>query len=355
MALSVGTTSRDAVANALYELAYDDLTTRQQGNINTALADALEEIEMVASCFGLASGSAPDEWASWFHRLGASYASTSGSPEMAARHQQHAERAMEMCLAAYSSDANADANTYGSFTLAQIRKDVRSRLAHLRIFVSVNVVDQHFEDVLSELWHLAPWSFRRLPVTLTIAANGTVTAADSADAAVDYSRIDSYRLYYGDTQKGSISWADTDTMAAMKALASDAGRPEFFRVHRDGDDVVWTFYPAPDQEYTVRAEVSIDGPPAITASGSSSDLAGIPRAIRPILVEWLTLRIRVSSGDRQASATLNTMIERVHARLREVDDIGKPVEQRLAPRNVRDIGLDGDDPYIFGDTYTLGG
>ena len=335
MALSADSTSaRDAVSLALYESPYANVTDRQQANVNAALEDALLELVSVADCFG--ETAAPDQWAMWLHRLAAVLGATGGRPDTIREHQALADRARIRCLADYTPSAYSASNTYGDFTLQNIRIQVRSRLAQMDVPISTPVFDQHFQDVLSEIWHDKPWSFRREPATITIADDGTVTAVDPGSNTIDFTRVETFRLYYEDTSRSYLDWIDADSMANFTALGTNAGRPTHFRVRRNGDALEWQFYPEPDQAYTVRAEVTTDGPPSITTPNVTADLSVIPSPVRPILLELLVLKVRLAKNHAGVAQAYALTQERLHARLASLDSAGTVEQENMVPRNVRD-------------------
>lgn len=204
-------------------------------------------------------------------------------------------------------------------------------------------IDSAAFEALNELWHKLSWRYRLRPLTATVDTNSTVTWSGSEPVI----SLETRRLYFSGTDGRYMSWADADTMAALKANTdATAGKPEWFRVTKSGDTWSWQFYPVPDQTYTFRGEVAVAMPGTPTGAPSSLTSTTVfdkfPTTVQPhikkVCLNRLLINLGVNNADRLAADT-DDIVERL---LQTIDDVGTPDSDT----SVRDA---------YGDVQQMGG
>jgi hypothetical protein len=344
MALSAtATESRDAVARAIYATTYAGQPAARQGVIDSALLDALTEMQQFAPMMEVDPTAIPDSFEPWFHAKAKVIASFAGNPTATNNFQEEAQRAMQMVLATYDAAAsdNSANNTTTTFTLQRIRGIIRYRLLMRNLPVSTRLVDDAFQWALNWVWNRGQWSWRRRNIEGTIATDSTVTYSPSI-AVGQYSSI---KLWYSDADGPGVEirWARPDEMQELLSLDTDAGRPVRWSMARSGDAEVYTFWPTPDKEYTFRAEVALQGPTSVTTATVATPFDEIPTAFRPVIIDLAVAKLLSSAGARDGQSELERAKFEAEDVLPMYDDLGAVDDSRTGPRDhyddVGDMGF----------------
>ncbi len=206
-------------------------------------------------------------------------------------------------------------------------------------------IDSAVFEALNELWHKLSWRYRLRPLTATVGTDESVTWSGTETVV----SLETRRLYFSGTDGRYMSWADADTMSAMKANTdATAGKPEWFRVTKSGDTWTWQFYPVPDQSYTVRGEVAVAMPGSPTGAPSSltstTVFAAFPTTVQPHIKKFCLNRLLINLGVNNAdrlTADTDDIMERL---LQTIDDIGVPDSDT----STRDVY---QDPQMMGQNF----
>lgn len=331
--LTFSDTLKGRVAYQLYSTAYASLESYQSAIIDNAAIDAFAIIGQVAKYLPgvLTDDPAPTPWEAWLVSEACAIAALSANDGRAELFRRRADRDREVAIQTYEFDT-ADDNTAGSLTLLEIRKYVAWNLVRKNIYPPLNVIDYAAQWALNEIWNMKNWGFKQRPVTITIATDETVTVSDS----VSLDSLNTAKLWYTDSSGigMSISWAGAEDMAARRAASTDTGRPDVFRVYWEDGTLTWQFNPAPDQEYTVRTEAIISGPPAITDETSTTPFAAYPSAFVPGILDMVLARVEVKLGAPDAERHMADALETVSNLFPQYESIGKPVTDGWAIRDV---------------------
>lgn len=316
MAFAYGAAHQDELAYLLAKKAYSALTTGQQKMIDNgstvtpggAVGRALDLVGRYAALMNVGSASAiPDEWGRWVVLEAAAQASPAFSSAEDTDLTQAARAAQVQAFQSFTI-TDADGELSGStptLTVAGVRQYVMARCVTGREIVipQVSVIDTCLQNVLSDLWNMADWSFRQKEVEITLATNGTVTLSPS----VSVDKVVSDTLYYTDGERGECVLADRDL---IKRFASDddldTGKPEYFRTTRSGDTVSWVFSRTADKAYTMLGTVSIQLSAVSDTATMNTALGLLPSEFITIVREWVLGSVLTAMGSRRAQAVVDS-------------------------------------------------
>ena len=239
----------------------------------------------------------PESWSAWFVNEAAMQASPAFPTAEATEIRRSLLAAKRDAIISYSRDTHDTATDgdIGAFTRQSIRADVvvnALRQQRGALYLEPKMIDAVTEDVVSEVWNEADWSFKQKLVTLTIATNGTVTVSDSH--AID--KIIGDRFGYDPAFGGECISVDYETMLKYKATDTTAGKPAYFYLTRDADALAWIFERGIDQEYTAKALVTIRTPSMTSEATMDSGLALFPTDFRPVIRDRVLATCMLRAG-----------------------------------------------------------
>lgn len=265
---------RDSLVHEVFGAAvnYTNLTASQKEDVDRAIAQAEMKVVSFGRFFSLSEGYAPPEWNDWAHSEAAIALARTYKTSALSDLRRLREEIMESAFNSWTLNAIAGDRVRGSgLTIAAIRQYVALACVRRtpRVWPDPTTIDSVIRDVVNRLWNSGAWNFRVRQVTFTIASNGTVT--HNLGVSDGWDSIASRCLYYEDGSGSTYDrYVRTDTLEAaidadhMAALLSrssaSTGRPERFRLKKDGDTITWHFYPSPDQQYLVYGSVYLSGP-----------------------------------------------------------------------------------------------
>ena len=332
MSLSVDSTFQDACGYRLWNTAYASLIAYQQALIAEAGAQTLTQLKEFADYIAMPTGGsvAPDEWRPWFIAEAVWQISNTTHPERATVFRKVRDEAKMVALTAYArkaidyspgSDAEAFTYTFQALRFHIINHCVRQKPM---LFPAVESVDAAIDWALKRVWNAGSWVYRRRQATLTISTSSVVTF--DLDSPEEFDSIASYDLYFNDTSGAGMKlrWATADAMAEAKATDTDTGRPEIFRIETAGDSPTWTFSPAPDQSYTVKAEVLVRAPGDPTSAADDTPFSKFTADHMPYLRDLALVKVLYDHNapdSRTAMAKFTEVCARIDAELSTFQDV----------------------------------
>lgn len=273
-----------------------------------AVGRALDSIERYAALMNVgAPDEVPDEWGHWVileAAAGAAHAFSTAEDEDLTQ----AARAAQVKAFQSFTITDADDDVSGatpSLTVAGIRQYVMARCVTGREIVipQISVIDTCLQNVLSDLWNMADWSFRQKEVEITLATNGTVTLSPS----VTVDKVVSDTLYYTSGEQGECVLAERDLVKVYQSDDDlDTGKPEYFRTTRSGDTVSWLFNRTADQSYTMLGTVSIQLSATSSTATMNTALGLLPAEFITIVREWVLGSVLTAVGSRRAQAVVDS-------------------------------------------------
>jgi len=343
---------QDEVGYLVFGQAWADLSSDKQGQITSLGAFALAKVEGYADLFAMggSSDNAPTAWGRWLAaetaRMVVSHRDQSRVPEFE-RLAEDSMRAAIETVGAGEIDAAASTVTY---TLERVRRFVVTRCVRQGVFPTVPEVDEAIQGVLHQAYNARRWRFRRRLVRVTLAADGSVTIEKrdgsngwtALGASEKFDMLATRRLYYSLTSASEpnyylphpdcVHFATADEFSrAVSRDEDDTGRPRYYRIEgKSSDDYVWHWWPFPDAEYTLYAEVFLEGP--ANALGDTS-FAEFPPAFQPVLRDSALLRVLSDRG--RATADLRSrVLEAQNHLLAEYEDVPGPSDDLGGPVDV---------------------
>lgn len=325
MAFAYSSTIQDDIALLLARKSYSALGTDQSKIIDGGAATspptkgaagrAWTALSSLARLLNLAApDEIPDAWSRWFILEAAADAANAFSR---AEDEDLAQAARVAKIEAYQTFSLLDASDEVSpsdmgLSVASVRRYVMSSAASGDAPATPNVstVDTSLESVLSKLWNMAEWSFRRKEVTLTLATDGTVTASPS----VTIDKVISSQLFYTGGERGVCQLADRETMQDW--LSNDdiaAGKPEFFMTTKAGSAVTLVFNRTADQEYQMLATVSPRLGAISDTDSMNTALGLVTSEFVPMIRDWVLGSVLVRMGDRRGRGILQGATEEVES------------------------------------------
>ena len=323
MALAHSTDIQNQIALLLTRGVYSNITTAQKNAIDGgstppatggAVARAFNILGQYANMYSVDDVSTiPDTWDAWLVNeaaLQAAPAFPSAETDVIRRNKLAAMRDAIISYARTEHDDTGD-GSIGTFTRPSIRGEtvVNALRAHRgALYLEPEMIDSVLEDVVSEIWNEADWSFKNKFVTLTIATDGTVTASDS----VSVDRIVGDRIYYDSTFGGECLAVDYETMLNYKTASTSSGKPNYFHLIRSGNALSWLFERTIDQEYTAKAMVTAQTPSLSDASTMDAGLAMFPTDFRPIVRDRVLATCLLRAG---RSGVANPLLEKTDMKI----------------------------------------
>lgn len=293
MAISYSTALQSQIALLLTRSDYSSLRDEQQkaidnewtsGTVGGAAGRALSILGQYANQLGVDDVSTiPDTWDAWFTSEAALQAAPAfPTAEVSDLRRTNAvnRRDAISSYARVNYDSTADGDI-GALTVAALRAYVVSNAIRGResVFIEPAQVDAAIEEVVTEIWNEADWTFKTQVVQLSIATNGTVTSTPS----IDIDKVIGDRIQYDYTYGGFAIAVDYPTLLQYKASNTTNDKPAYFHLLRSTDDLSWQFERTPDQTYTARAYVTKQTPSMTTLAEMNTALGLLPTDFRPIV------------------------------------------------------------------------
>lgn len=301
---------RDMVAQMVLQTPYASLRATESGVLDGGTAvptttpgglagHSLTYVNMYAQWFTEATESAANSPADWEPLLAAEIAyrfCKAVRPSGAGEFGKDLMRAWQTTTDAY---ANLDATAAGvqdgtTPSLKTIRLFVMRHLLRKRPrqFVPIGMIDQAARAAWEEIWHHGVWNFRVRLVTVTLPLASPAAPTMDLPAGEVFHSIVSPKLIYIDSSSGTgqpdtCEYADSAQMStAMADTTTTSQRPQKFMFEQrlDGSKY-WRWWPAPDQDYTFRAEVAIDSPTWPTSITSTVEFAQLPKTFQTVFLE----------------------------------------------------------------------
>ena len=166
-----------------------------------------------------------------------------------------------------------------------------------------------------KLWEERRWSFRIRHVSLSIAADGSVSFTEG-----DINQFDGFaskNIWLSDNRGSfSVAWLDSERFvqarAALTASSNPKARPRWFYVEDHGDTTVINWAPEPDKVYAGVANIIIKAPPFAAdpnSTASTNGLNSLPPPFRHHLRDRVLARLLSKWGreDTDAARWLKTV------------------------------------------------
>ena len=327
MALSIDT---DVVARDIFGLAYSAIDTAKQADVTAAVARAKEKVGQYAQHVDFGDGTdGPSAWDNWAETEAQVILARAHRLERLGSLRELARDAMRSALDSFVSKAFNATTTFGAtMTPLGLRQHIAA--AAMRgdkpMPLDPLTIDSTIESIVNELWNQTGWHFRRRETTMTIAVNGTVTFDLDPDEGEYFDSFAIRELYYTDTNY-TLEHVDADPMYREASQTSAvAGRPRWVRVMDYGSAKAFKFYPFPDAEYTLKAEVFITGPATPANASSTTWLDKFPPEFKTIIRDLATARA--------LGTATNQINDRLGALLPRFSDVHGYLDHNQAPRDV---------------------
>lgn len=361
---------QNQIAYALFGGAYSTLTTDQKtaldGNPGTVPAIptkgfallAWQQVGQIAQWwYQGGAGVSPDVWQHWFVARACKLMAVQYRPDRYPLFKEMDETAQATAIKSFQKDnagATGPTTQAASTSLQTIRYETMQVTINRTpaIFLSPSEIDSAALRCIRIMWNQADWLFRRREVVMTLNTDGTVTFSP----AIAFDSFVSTRLTYTDSSGYGIHlfWADPDKFADVATLNSEqTGRPMFFRATQPTPTTfTWQFAPMPDQAYTVRGLVNIQGPADPTSATDTAPFNLFPVEFHQIIRDWI-LGECLAKRDGQARADGNELRKRCQDELERLAtkfaDIGNVTKDAGSIRDVY------NDTQYFGNYNMLGG
>lgn len=371
-----GTEVQNQIAYALFGGNYSSLTSDQKAALDGTQSTspptkgfallAWQQVGQIAQWWYQAGATTtPDVWQHWFVARACKLMAVQYRPDRYPLFKEMDEAAQASAIKSFQKEAATGSTVSSQATTTNIQT-VRYETMQAAInrspsiFLSPAEIDSATLRCLRILWNQADWLFRRREVVMTVtpptppATLTTVTFDLTGSEAFD--SFVSTRLTYTDTSGYGIHcfWADPDKFADVATLnVSQTGRPMFFRVTQATPTTfTWQFAPAPDQAYTLRALVNIQGPADPTNATDTTPFDLFPVEFHQIIRDWV-LGECLSKRDGQAKADGNELRKRCQDELERLAtkfaDVGNVTTDAGSVRDVY------NDLQYFGNYNMLGG
>lgn len=318
MSLAFGATQQGAVARILTGRSYADLRTEQSATIDEAGARALSRINRWADYVAFAgTASAPAEWTDWLVHLAASMAADHLARDRAESLVRRSNEAMQMALRSYSRSASTAAgSTDLATTVASIRRYVVSRCVDREppIFPSFDVVDSAIKQEIVRVWNDADWSHAEVLIKVLVAANGTVSTTNLADAAVTIDRLTTDTLRYEDGEGLCVRVTEATILAARADPNATPDRPRGFFVRQAASGLTWEFTPRTDDAYVLLGDAVLRTPTMADLTGMDAALALFPPEYSASLMDLIFTRVLRDVGAPGGLAMYREMREDLERR-----------------------------------------
>lgn len=296
MSITYGTALQNEIALLLGQSLYSDLTTAQKTAIDGASAtspptagaagrasDVLIQWANAYTTSDLTFASIPDLWGGWFALETAASALPAFVSADGSEVRKSAQSARANALASYASVAfnSATAGLVGQLTVQSLRAYAITAAIRARdsVVIDVPLIDSAIEEVITEIWNSADWTFKTAEADLTISTSGAVTVGGS----LSLDKLVGNRILYTGDDGGFAANVDRKTILDYTASETSNGKPLFFHLKHDPDDLDWTFDRTPDREYTAKAYFTIQTPSMMDMASMNAALAVFPTDFRSII------------------------------------------------------------------------
>lgn len=325
MALSIDT---DVVSRNIFGLAYASLDAAKQADVTAAAARAKERVSQYAQHVDFGDGTdATGPWDNWGELEAAAILAIQHRLERVEMLRREADRAMRAALDSFVSRAFNSSTTFAAastplalrqhIAAAAMRRDKPMPLDPLTI-------DNAIHSVVNEVWNQTGWKFRRREAQVNIAADATVTFTLGSGESFD--SFATRLLYYTDTAH-TLRHVDADEMQRVRSQADQTtGRPAYIRTIDKGSTRSFVLHPAPDQAYTLKAEVFISGPEIPDNASDATWLDLFPPEFKPVIRDLAAARVLREDA--------SPVMERVSALMPRMADVDGWLSHDTAPRDV---------------------
>ena len=360
--LAYSTNIQDQVATLLFQTSYSGLSSSHKLGIDNtwttgaltggAAKSAWDSINQYSQWWYQAGATvSPDIWQHWLvHRICRIYA-VQARPDRVADFRALEAQSQTDALASFTKEDPNDSSV-GTDATAATYKSIRFTTMETLlsrnppIFASPAEIDSATVKVMRDMWNRGDWVFKRRPVTMQIAANGTVTfTLSNGDVFHSFSTT---QLYYADLpyKSSPLVFADQDEMTRRTIeWTSTTGRPRYFRFYRTGSTITWQFAPTPDAAYNAFGEIFIEGPHDPSSSTDTVPFTQFPTEFIPLIKDGVLARVLYNRGvadGREQVARFNDEVDRMAPKYIEVGN----VDRNPRPRDVyQDFITYGDGMY----------
>lgn len=346
MSLSLTTGNRDRIALLVYGKVYSGLDTEQKTLLDAAgsvpnatpggfAGDAMLRVKQMSQYLAQsASTSAPDEAEPWFVVETAYLIALNARPERVPLLKASRDAAARDFETTYTTksityDETADPSAF-AFTMQAMRKGIIASCIRRNppFYPAVDDVDASLYWALNSFWNRKKWNFRRRQVAITFDTSSAATFDLATTEAFD--SLSTRKLYFSDSDaRGSITmdWADADEMAKFQSAIDGGqatGRPQRFRVERQGTSLVWQLFPEPNTTYTTRGECLIKGPAAIGTSTTdfTTYLAKVPTELQTLVRQMALGKLLVNNNQPGGAEVLRNAEDEVERMAPDYEDLG---------------------------------
>lgn len=296
MSITYGSPIQNDIAALLGRSTYSSLTAAQKiavdgswssgaltGGAAGRAANILVQWANAYTSTNLTFASIPDTWLAWFIHEAAvlglpAFPNAQGNDIRLA-----AERAKRDALISYASEAfdSVTAGMVGALTIASIRAYAITNAIRAQDSVVLDppLIDSAIEEVVSEIWNEADWSFKQVVAVLTIGTDGSVTVG----SGLTLDKLLDDRILYTGGAGGFCALSDWQTILDSIAGTPSDGKPLLFHLTRTGDTLDWTFDRTPDQVYTAKGTFTIATPTMSNKATIETALGLFPSEFRPII------------------------------------------------------------------------
>lgn len=368
--LAYGADVQNKIAYALFGGAYSSLTTDQKtaldGNLATSPPTkgfallAWQQVGQIAQWWYQAGATiTPDVWEHWFVARTCKMMAVQYRPDRYPLFKEMDETAQASAVKSFQKDAATGSGVSSQATttnLQTIRYETMQATINRTpsIFLSPAEIDSAALRCIRILWNQADWLFRRREVIFTLKTDGTVT--NNLGAGETFDSFSSTRLTYTDNSGYGIHlfWADPDKFADVATLnQAQTGRPMFFRMTQPTPTTfTWQMAPMPDQDYTVRGLVNLQGPADPANATDATPFSLFPVEFHQIIRDWVMGEC-LAKRDGQAKTDGNELrkrcqdeLERLATKFADVGNVTKDAG------SIRDVY---NDTQYFGNYNMLGG
>lgn len=157
--------------------------------------------------------------------------------------------------------------------------------------------------------------------------------------------INTRKLYVDGQDDKAIVWATGDEYAQMTAYSAvDPDVPRRFRIERQGQTLVWFFWPLPDADYTIHFDGLLCLPGTTTAGVPTSAIdttvwSKFPQEFKSVLKDLILGEVLAKSG--KGDAVLKAAEDEAERWGKEYDDPGAPSHGGVIRDVYRDVAALG--------------
>lgn len=219
------------------------------------------------------------------------------------RGQGHIDQLWESVVSNYTPDSPSTDSLTSKASIDRYITSMTLRLEN-RVLIPSHVIDDHTKIAWTYIWNWDKWPFRRRETTLTINADGTVSASGEV-STFGIDQIACKQMYYTTPVGATLNWITPDGLSRERLRHTTTGRPRYFRIEDSwvsgsGHSKSIILVPSPDQAYTVNASILVQAPPLPVSRTSTDEFTALPIEFHPILWDIVCGRVlsQFDLGDR---------------------------------------------------------